>query len=141
MHWVRGGCSYLFLDADHERKFGEWLGTAVLKRQLALVRGAAGSATASAPDARRRGRGTLASMHDVFHAYLPSVEADGALGQMAPGEKPSQLFTLAKCRLGKRWWQHVLRERELAFSRAGHRPLSRGVSTHTTNPTLYMRLV
>ena len=47
-------------------------------------------------------------MHDVFHGYLPSEEADGALGQLGKRDAPRAMFTMAKCRLGKQYWQHTL---------------------------------
>jgi hypothetical protein len=117
---------YLFFDADHSKSFGSWLGRELIKRQAVLVRAA--------------GRSCVVSMHDVFQAYLPSAEAEGAFEALSPIEAPSAMFTPSKCRLGQSEWGRFVRLRRKALHKHtnGHEgtPVRLG-----KNPTLYMRLL
>jgi hypothetical protein len=124
---------YLFLDAAHTGPFGAWIGTELLVRQARLVP-----------------RGTPASIHDVFHNFLPSEEGHAALRAVrdtlgAESEAWRRLrataFTAGKCRVGEAGWQALVRARRRALSdHAGRARPPAAAYMHmgaTNNPTVF----
>lgn len=117
---------YLFFDAAHTGTFGAWIGAALLRRQAAL-----------AP------AGTPASIHDVFHNFLPSEEGEAAFGAVPTADAAgarlrASAFSAAKCRIGTKAWRQLLETRERAFRGFSKSTLTAMHAGVTANPTIYM---
>jgi len=131
---------YMFFDAEHSAPFGAWISRELISKQLVL-----------AP------QGTPASIHDVFHNYLPSEEGYAALSVMLEREakgglhaRPRHLlrdtaFTAARCRLGVQAWHALLQARRQGSGTSlhghGRGPLPAFMHpTAKANPTIFFTI-